>query len=149
MKDKKIEKSESVENEIPVDVLDYLESTGYFVYQLKEFRRSFKRTFVLSNCDPEHIASYFDIPIEGYDVIAGLPKESIIPAAYDLINKWSKDYNALDLSSVDNFTRDILGRTMPPLSTICFISKANTEFRNNPEEAMKKYLLCDSSLMEK
>ena len=125
MKEKKNE--EVIEEVVEVNNVsrDYLESIRERIHQYAFFIKASKVCcgYCTKSCD--NVLESMGINVsEPVDIKVGYNKETIGDAFSEFISDWIGDYNDLDLSKIDNYTKIIIDSFLPLPSEIVNIKKA-------------------------
>ena len=125
MKEKKTE--EVIEEVVEVNNASrsYLESIRERIHQYAFFIKASKVCcgYCTKSCD--NVLESMGINVsEPVDIKVGYNKETIGDAFSEFISDWIGDYNDLDLSKIDNYTKIIIDSFLPLPSEIVNIKKA-------------------------
>lgn len=125
MKEKKNE--EVIEEVVEVNNVsrDYLESIRERIHQYAFFIKASKVCcgYCPKSCDDVLELMGIDVS-KPVDIKVGYNKETIGDAFSEFISNWINDYNDLDLSEIDNYTKIIIDSFLPLPSEVVNIKKA-------------------------
>ena len=125
MKEKKNEEVNEEVVEINNVSRDYLNKVRERVHQYAFFIKASKVCcgYCPKSCDD--VLELMGIDVSGpVNIKAGYNKETIGDAFSEFISDWIGDYNDLDLSKIDNYTKIIIDSFLPLPSEIVNIKKA-------------------------
>ena len=122
MKEKKTE--EVIEMEVNDKLLEYLKFARTCSYQFAYFTKACKVCYTYCANDHDDLLKLLGLDTsEPVTIKTGYNEDTIYEAFLDFISKWIDEYNNLDLTKLDNYTKYIIESLLPLPCEIAEIKK--------------------------